>query len=80
MRLELRRVEFQRFAPRSRPVVVEGLVVGFLHELVDADEVEEAVRAARRGHVGREERVVHRGQPLLAVEDDVLGRRASLDP
>ena len=53
------------------PVVLEGLVVGFLHTPVHADKVQEAILSAWRGHVGRQECVVHRSEPLLAVENDV---------
>ena len=71
MGVELRGPVGEQILTALSPVVVEGLVVRFLHELVHADEVEEAVLSARRGQVGREEGVVHGGQSLLAVEDNV---------
>ena len=54
------------------PVVAESPVVGHLHEALDLDEVEVPVR--RLGaHVRCDERVVHGGEALLSVKDDVLG-------
>jgi hypothetical protein len=73
VRLVLGRRVRQEVQAAARPVVMKGLVVRHLHEALDLDEVEVAIRTVRCSDVRRDERVVHRGEALLAVEDDVLG-------
>ena len=63
----------QKIQPAPRPVIPEGIVVRHLHEVLHLDEVEVPVRAIRSRHFRGDECVVHRGEPLLTVEDDVLG-------
>src|ERR1019366_6899531 len=63
----------------SCPVVLERLVVGFLHEPVNTDKIKEAIGATRRWHIRRHERLVHRCEPLLSVQHDVFGSALSLE-
>jgi len=55
-----------------RPLVAEGLVMDLFCQPLHLDEEDEAVGTVGSWNVGRHERVVHGGQTLLAVEDDVL--------
>ena len=69
----------QHLGPATgQPLVTESLVVFLRHELIDMDEVEEAVGAVWEWDVRREEGVVDRREALLAVEDDVLGLSVAL--
>ena len=63
----------------ARPVVFECLVVRFLHEAINADEIEEAIRTTGGRDIRRHERVVHGCEPLLPVQYDVFGSALPLE-
>jgi hypothetical protein len=61
------------FDPASgQPFIAEGLVVFLSHELVDMDEIEEAIRTIWEREIGRKKRVVNSCQALLPIENDVF--------
>ena len=69
---------FGQVLSAARPVIGEGIVVRFLHELINSDEIEEAIGAFGRWGVRRHESVVHCREPLLTIENDVFRRTGAV--
>ena len=71
--LILCRFVLEELGAAAGPVVCKRHVVGILHKLVDAQEVDVAVLSVGERYVRSDEGVVHRREPLLAIQDDVFG-------